>query len=640
MNPNLKISDTLAFNLEAIKPLSNNILGYYLTSTATIHVEDTPDKPTKKLVDDELTKIAKHLINTNNPQLTISIHGYANKKSDSISRSNKIYKYATQNQNISQSKNVFIGYRWPAENIIKDDPDLDNHKGNSLGNKVKFALEALPTLLLGILISTLVLGIVTVTLLFFQPTQANLVVTFLSIVLFSGASGFWLIKLGNASRVLHIFPNGVILLFCAALIGAIATHQISLPINSNSLLLVMAVFYVLFFGTILTLIALKLVTYPGDRYRATNYAVIDLVEFIKQIERAVIKELCIQAKIPDEECFKIRKIEDLKDKSIKINRIRISFINHSLGCEVVTQTIRILSDVFDPDLRNEGEPSSNIGSVFSLGRIVLVAPDIPLESILSSRSNFLKSALRRCEEAYVFSNEADLALRLASTAANYFSFPSKTRFRGYKLGNVTVKHFVNQDDSRKYQLDKDKNYGILKSENDQDKQPHKNLEIRASNIEHRTIDELLKIKKEEKTTPKEETAIADLLTYFDCTDYVDFEGNPVDLDPTDKKPKGILSHALGKSALNLWFDYIFVSIAFFTGIPRRIDVHGGYFQGKFSQKLIYNLAFLGYKESINSDFNDSTDAFSQVCRHKGIQVLLASKPLPNAPIGESPSQYR
>jgi hypothetical protein len=638
MNPHPKISDTLAFNLEPIRidePSSENVLGYYLTSTATIHVEDTPDEPTKKLVDDELNKIAKHLINTNNPQLTISIHGYANTKSDSINRSNKIYKYATRNQNISQSKNVFIGYRWPAQNLIKDDPDLDNSKGNSLGNKVKFALEALPTLLLGILICTLVLGIVTVALLFFQPTQANLIVTFLSIVLFSGLFGFWLTKLGDASRVLPIIPNGVILVFSAVLIEVIATHQVFLSISSNSLLLVMTVFYVLFLGMILALIALKLVTYPGDRYRATNYAVIDLVEFIKQIERAVIKELCIQAKIPDEECSKIRKIEDLEDKSIKINRIRLSFINHSLGCEVVTQTIRILSDVFDPDLRNEGEPSSNIGSVFSLGRIVLVAPDIPLESILSSRSNFLKSALRRCEEAYVFSNEADLALRLASTAANYFSFPSKTRFRGYKLGNITVKHFVDQDDSRQYKLDKNRNYGILKSENDVDKQPHKNLEIRASNIEHRTIDELLKL--------KEETAIADLLTYFDCTDYVDFEGNPVDRDPIDKKPKGILSHALGKSALNLWFDYIVVSIAYFTGIPRRIDVHGGYFQGKFSQQLIYNLAFLGYKESLNSYLNDSTDAtdaFSQACRDRGIQVLLASKPLPNAPIGESPSQYR
>ncbi|PSB04598.1 alpha/beta hydrolase [Merismopedia glauca] len=507
-----------------------------------------------------------------------------------------------------------------------------------MSNKIKFALEALPTLLLGILISTLILGIVTVALLFFQPTQANSIVNFVGILLFSGLISFGLTKLGDASRVLPIFPNGVILLFCAALICAIATHLIPLPINSNSLLLLMAVFYVLFLGIILALIALKLVTYPGDRFRATNYAVIDLVEFIKQIERAVIKELCVQAKVPDEECSKIRNIEDIEDASIAKNRIRLSFISHSLGCEVVTQTIRILSDVFDPNLRNEGEPSPNIGGVFSLGRIVLVAPDIPLESILSSRSNFLKSSLRRFEEAYVFSNEADLALRLASTAANYFSFPSRSRFRGYKLGNITVKHFANQDDSRKYQLDKDRNYGILKSENDPDKQPHKNLEIRASNLEHKTIDELINL--------KEETAIADFFTYFDCTDYKDIKGDPLDPNPPNLIPKGILSHALRKSALNLWSDYIGVSVAYFlkkSEDPEHIDVHGGYFEGKFSQELIYNLAFLGYKESLNSYFNNSTnptDAFSQACRSKGIQVLLASKPLPNAPVGESPSQYR
>ncbi|PSB04597.1 hypothetical protein [Merismopedia glauca] len=112
MNPNPKIPDTLAFNLERINETSSeNVLGYYLTSTATIHVEDTHDEPSKIFVDDDLNKIAKHLINTDNPQLTISIHGYANKKSDSVERSNKICRYASKNDNISRSSNVFIGYR-------------------------------------------------------------------------------------------------------------------------------------------------------------------------------------------------------------------------------------------------------------------------------------------------------------------------------------------------------------------------------------------------------------------------------------------------------------------------------------------------------------------------------------------------
>ncbi len=33
-----------------------------------------------------------------------------------------------------------------------------------------------------------------------------------------------------------------------------------------------------------------------------------------------------------------------------------------------------------------------------------------------------------------------MALRLASTAANYFSYPSKTQDGGYRLGNVTVRN--------------------------------------------------------------------------------------------------------------------------------------------------------------------------------------------------------
>ena len=52
-------------------------------------------------------------------------------------------------------------------------------------------------------------------------------------------------------------------------------------------------------------------------------------------------------------------------------------------------------------------PSNAIGNVFSLRRLVLVAPDIPAETLLSSRGNFLASALSRFDEAYLFSNEGD-----------------------------------------------------------------------------------------------------------------------------------------------------------------------------------------------------------------------------------------
>ncbi|MBW4620895.1 MAG: hypothetical protein KME17_16250 [Cyanosarcina radialis HA8281-LM2] len=99
-NPNSKIQDTPAFDLEQIKideSSSGNVLGYYLTSTATIHVEEPHEEPNKELLDNEINKIAKHLIDTQNPQLTIYIHGYANTKNNSRDRSKIIYKYAAIN---------------------------------------------------------------------------------------------------------------------------------------------------------------------------------------------------------------------------------------------------------------------------------------------------------------------------------------------------------------------------------------------------------------------------------------------------------------------------------------------------------------------------------------------------------------
>ena len=57
---------------------------------------------------------------------------------------------------------------------------------------------------------------------------------------------------------------------------------------------------------------------------------------------------------------------------------------------------------------------------------------------MSSRANFLASALTRFKEAYLFSNEGDEVLRQISTLANYFSFPTKSRDHGFRLGNVEI----------------------------------------------------------------------------------------------------------------------------------------------------------------------------------------------------------
>ncbi len=629
-----QIPDAIGFDITSIdedETSSKEVLGYYLISTATIHVEDTPEKPNKKAVEKEIEKIVSHLISSSNPQLTIAIHGYGTTKYEAEKRYNDIYKYANI---INIPNNVFIGYRWPAENPVKDDLEAGNNKSSTFLDKVHIAFQALPSLLLGIFISTLVLSIVTVFLDLTQNSKFNFIGVFISIALAASILSFLLSKIGDAETFLPLIPNRFILILFACLIGAIATHTITTPINSSSLLVVLIILFVLFFGVVLTLIGLRLSTYPSDRYRAQNYGVMDLVEFIRQLDQAVIEKACAQASVPKDQLLNIKSIED---EPINASRIRLSFIGHSLGCDLVTQTIRILSDVFDPkaignpheNLVNK-EPPSNIGRVFKLGRLVLVAPDIPIESILSDRANFLRVSLRRCEEVYVFSNEADLALRVASTSVNYFSFPAKTRFRSYKLGNVTVKRFTNKFDFRNRKLKNDE-YGIVNLHTSEDNQPHKNLEVRASNLEHRTLEELINLSNKKKKFIFPEEAVADFLTYFDCTDYVDFQGNSIELESRNRKEKGIVSYASRKSALNLWIDYISLGLAYFFSFPRYINVHGGYFDGEFSQQLIYEIAFLGFQRFLSKNCNGSLDVFSQHCQNKGIQVILASKALPKSP---------
>ena len=291
--------------------------------------------------------------------------------------------------------------------------------------------------------------------------------------------------------------------------------------------------------------------------------------------------------------------------------IELSFIGHSMGGHVTTQVIRILSDIFDPRSvgaigaqRSEKNPSSRVGRAFRLGRLILVSPDIPVLTITSGRSNFLRSALRRFEEAYLFSSEGDLALRIASTAANYFSFPAKTRTQGYRLGNVTVSPKGQTTSKTKQNVQA---YGVLNL---------KELPNPANNLlEYLEINVLSKNKnqkldpasqKEEgadsvASNEKDDELIANLFTYFDCTEY---------RDRTDYNPQSQTIDAnvmiLEGQRSPLWLaDYLRLFIAFATFSPRNFpkkgrDVHGGYFGGIFCKLLMYRLAFLGLQRFLDS----------------------------------------
>ncbi|AFZ24709.1 Alpha/beta hydrolase of unknown function (DUF900) [Cylindrospermum stagnale PCC 7417] len=343
---------------------------------------------------------------------------------------------------------------------------------------------------------------------------------------------------------------------------------------------------------ILTLIILRLVVYFRDCYRAAYFGTPDLVELVRQLDRVIFQ------RNPN-------------------NKVKLSFLGHSLGCSVITNAIRILSDAFDPlsignlnPYRTEKRPTNKIGRIFQLERLILVAPDIPVESVIPRRSNFLRSAIRRVKEAHVFTNEGDLALRLASTAANYFSFPAKTRFSGYRLGNLTVKHFNNSEDKS----GNFPQYGIINSFNSL---PFKHLEIRSSNTEHRNLEE----------TPfypwvaNNLNDVTNRLSYYDCTDYFDFS----DLDLINVNvQRSIVSLAVSKPSLNL-LDYgklLFAYVRNTFNSKVGVDTHGGYFHGEFGKKLIYRLAFVGFRQLCTSL---RPQTLHQVCQEKKIQVVLSHR---------------
>lgn len=378
---------------------------------------------------------------------------------------------------------------------------------------------------------------------------------------------------------------------------------------------------------ILTLVFLRVAVYFRDRYRAENFGVPDLVELIRLLDKAIVDKTTqdLYASGTEPKQAKADAIDYWEHHPI--GKIQLSFIGHSMGGLVVTNTMRILSDVFDS--RSIGkQPPSDIGYVFSLNRLILASPDIPVLTIISSRANFLASSVRRFREAYLLSNEGDMALRTASTTANYFSFPSRTRTRGYRLGNVSLK-----SDHSGAQA-----YGLINLPNlDQfyatdipldraivDDPQHilDCLFIACSRRYQGGYATLANLFEDQEKKQAATVSMADLFTIIDCTDYRDY----VAATPNrvrSQSPRPILSQARGKRCLNTW-DYLFLSFDYLRG---KLDVHGGYFQGEFSQALIYRLAFLGFQSGVLATFHPEPQTalslLDQRLREIGMQVFLS-----------------
>lgn len=552
---------------------------YFVMSTAPINIEDSntafgeaASKEESSAALAEMTAYLKR--NHTDAEVLVMVHGY----NTGCTNVHKWYRDAAIDITRRYAKLpkglVLIGYRWSSEQMNGDE-------SGDVKSKRQSARQSLPGILDYIYRFSL------------MGTIAGLVGSFIGygVLLAKGVS--WL-------AILIIFSG----LFTVAMLT---------------------------FAPLMTILALRLSNYFRDTFRANQYGAADLVELIRQLDDGLVEKVMN----PD---------RTARENYWGNHRIRLSFVGHSMGAFVVTNAVRVLSNVFARDsigglgLGAEAgkRPSSELGNVFSLGRLVLVAPDISSETIISGRANFLQSSLRRFEEAYLFCNEGDMALRLASATANYFSFPAKTRDGGYRLGNVTVREASAIQKIEMAGIVNLLENGELVKENVRAFLSY--LYIRRSRS---LLDRQVEIGLDEGTQ-----SIAELFTYFDCTNYYELIPNP---QTKVLERKGILTRANNKTSLEM-IDYALLCKDFIQG---KRDPHGGYIFSEyadFTKRAIYGLACLGWDGFLETlqaepDYNQylqqaqqdgSIDlnpdqqqelarlfALNALCKNKGVQVLMS-----------------
>lgn len=415
---------------------------------------------------------------------------------------------------------------------------------------IKFAWKALPNLPKGIFLVGFTVGISVLSLLFSRSIKEALARV--------------------SSQLEHVLPG--------LIAGVPWAHILAVVVGALAGLL--AIVLPLLAAFVLALVVQRLVVYFRDVYRANYYATPDLVELVQLLSAELERR--------------------------EIQGVKLSFLAHSLGCGVTTNAIRIMVDAFPSQEPAREKSISQISNSLTLGRLLLVAPDIPLESVIPRRSNVLKSSIERISECHVFTNEGDLALRLASTAANFFSFPARSIYSGYRLGNLTARHFGDEHDRQG--ILKAISYGILPPIDGSDL-PASKLEIRASNAEHRSLAEL-------PFGPWFDTSehgLTNSISYYDCTDYVDC--------PSPQGPrKGLLTEARSLQAINIP-GYASLLKAYVFG---QIDTHGGYFAGPACKELIYVLAFVGF-DALVADLYCGHSDLSHIARQHQLQLVLCHR---------------
>ncbi|VXD11904.1 alpha/beta hydrolase [Planktothrix paucivesiculata] len=337
-------------------------------------------------------------------RLTLKTHGYATPafkfyqefiaEIESLSVKGPINKIGTL-----ENRSVYIGYHWPSEMPLIH-PGLWSDMGEQKGLSLKFLFIVA---LLAWIFGTgfyIILSLIVVPLLDLLGIKLSL-------------SPLW-----------HWFN----------------WHQISdLIAQWNGVTLTVFVLWLLLMQI------LRISVYQRDRYRAIHYGAPDLAEFFWRLDKVLGENP--YTSMPFYEPQKETIIANYYNQNFP--PMNVNLIGHSMGGLVIINVLRILSDRFGKEDRLEYE-KNNMGDYLQLDKLILTSPDIPLEFLREGRNNYVRSAILRCNEIYLFSSDRDLILRYLSILGNWFSEPS-IEMSGLRLGNVYLKPCKNPNNQIVYQ---------------------------------------------------------------------------------------------------------------------------------------------------------------------------------------------
>ncbi|BAU43444.1 alpha/beta hydrolase [Leptolyngbya sp. O-77] len=276
-----------------------------------------------------------------------------------------------------------------------------------------------------------------------------------------------------------------------------------------------------FFLWLSLLMLLRSVVYQRDRYRAIHYGAPDLAEFFWRLDKSLKRLMLQDMGLPER--------DERAQLALKRDRKLVNLIGHSMGGLVLVNVLRVLSDRFGKDDQESNE--DGLGDCLKLGKLILASPDIPLELLREGRNNYVRSAIRRCEQIYLMSSDRDIVLRYLSTLGNWFSEPS-VEMSGLRLGNV----FLPPNPEKEIQKTPRRK---------RRREQLKILLIRGAILTRQAV------------RPTSAYDLFENFSYLDCSKMKGVNAVALDLNPFT---------AIPIDAINTFF--------YLTG---RIDVHGGYF---------------------------------------------------------------